>query len=132
MRVIQASTKNELIQNISGLDAATREVYINARPSLEIVQKIFERAPEVKQITCPPSLFKQASPKVIKLASEKGCVICHRDVRVGRPNKYDNSVIGEILKKRSDGVAVKDIASQMQIPLRTVYYHLKTSGNNGH
>jgi hypothetical protein len=109
------------------LHPETRELYINARPSMDIVVSIFDSAPNLQLLACPPSLLKQTSTRVFKTLDRKGVRIKHHEVGVGRPKKYDDPTLGKIRNLRGQGTAVKDIAKQMNIPLRTVYYHLKNN-----
>ncbi len=125
MRMIYAGNKQELVREIESIDQGTKSIYINARPSMDIVQRIVENAPMIEEILCPPSLLKQTSTKVFSVLESKGVKLAHKEVRIGRPNKYDEKRISEIRTKRSSGMPVKDISTSMNIPLRTVYYYLK-------
>lgn len=127
MEIIQTRNKAELLQEISDLHPETRELYINARPSMDIVMSIFENVPQLELLACPPSLLKQTSTRVFKTLDTKGVTIRHHEVGVGRPKKYGSEAIGKIRTLRQQGTPVKDIAKQMNIPLRTVYYHLKNN-----
>lgn len=127
MEIIQTRNKTELIQEISSLHPETKELYINARPSMDIVMSIFENVPNLEMLACPPSLLKQTSTRVFKTLDAKGVTIRHHEVGVGRPKKYDGNAIGKIRSLRQTGTPVKEIAKQMNIPLRTVYYHLKNN-----
>ncbi len=127
MEMIQTRNKSELLQEIDSLHPATTELYINARPSMDIVMSIFDSAPNIELLACPPSLLKQTSTRVFKTLDQKGVTIKHHEVGVGRPKKYEGNIISKIKEYRNSGVPVKDIAKQMGIPLRTVYYHLKNN-----
>lgn len=127
MEMIQTRNKSELIKQIGYLHPSTKELYINARPSMDIVMSIFERAPNLELLACPPSLLKQTSTRVFKTLDQRGVKIKHHEVGVGRPKKYEDSIIQRIREYRNTGVPVKDIAEKMNIPLRTVYYHLKNN-----
>lgn len=127
MEMIQTRNKAELLREIENLHPETRELYINARPSMDIVMSIFENVPNLEMLACPPSLLKQTSTRVFKTLDTKGVKIKHHEVGVGRPKKYDNPTISKIVSLREQNVPVKDIAKQMNIPLRTVYYHLKNN-----
>ncbi|MFC2175165.1 DUF1699 family protein [archaeon] len=127
MEMIQTRNKNELLREIGNLHPETKELYINARPSMDIVMTIFENAPNLELLACPPSLLKQTSTRVFKTLDNKGVSIKHHEVGVGRPKKYNKKSIGKIKEMRKEGVPVKNIAKEMAIPLRTVYYHLKNN-----
>ena len=123
--IIQTGSKQELLEELETLNEQALTVYINARPSIDIVSLIISKAPNVKEILCPPSLLKQTSSKVQKFLQSAGIRLSHKDIRVGRPKKYADDTVQTILAKKSTGMSVKDIANEMQIPLRTVYYYLK-------
>ena len=127
MEMIQTRNKDELLREIGSLHPETKELYINARPSMDIVESIFENAPNLELLACPPSLLKQTSTRVFKTLDNKGVSIRHHEVGVGRPKKYNKKSIGTIREMRRNGVPVKDIAKELKIPLRTVYYHLKNN-----
>lgn len=127
MEMIQTRNKTELLREIKNLHPETRELYINSRPSMDIVMSIFENAPNLELLACPPSLLKQTSTRVFKTLDDRGITIKHHEVGVGRPKKYDSPTLKQIAELRDGGVAVKDIAKRMNIPLRTVYYHLKNN-----
>lgn len=125
--MIQASSKKELIEAINSLGEATRRVYINARPSMDVVNLIVSSAPNVEEIYCPPSLLKQASTKVFETLKDRGVRLTHKKVRVGRPNIYTDETIDRIAEQRAAGISVKNISRDLGIPLRTVYYYLKNA-----
>ena len=127
MKMIQTSNKNELMRAIVDLSHEDDEVYINARPSMDIVMNIMGNAPNIQAIYCPPSLLKQTSTKVFSVLEDKGVKLAHKDVKVGWPKKYMDPVVKDIFDRRKRCQAVKDIAKEMDIPLRTVYYYLKNS-----
>jgi hypothetical protein len=127
--MIQTSSKEELLAEINNLDESTDSVYINARPSMHIVNTILSSAPNVREIMCPPSLLKQTSTKVLEVLGEKDIKLKHKAVRVGRPKKYTKEDVRKMVTMRRNGVPVKDIAKEMGVPLRTVYYYLKKEGN---
>jgi len=125
MRMIYAGNKQELVRELENMDQGTRSIYINARPSMDIVQRIVDNAPQIEEIMCPPSLLKQTSTKVFSVLESKGVKLTHKEVRIGRPNKYDEKRIKEIRDKRASGMPVKEISREMNVPLRTVYYYLE-------
>ena len=127
MRIIQVSNKDELMREIEALEEGVDTLYINTRPSVEIVNKILKTAPGVQRILCPPSLLKQTSTKAFEVLEQAGVTLDKHDVKVGRPAKYSSGIVGEILEKRRNGMSVKEISRQMRIPIRTAYYYLKNN-----
>jgi hypothetical protein len=129
MKVIRAKTKQSLIEEIKALDSTDEEYYLNLRPTIDILEALIQKSPNVKRVCCPPSLLQQTARKVFRLTQEKGIKLEGGDFAVGRPRKYDDDTIKEVLDARTGGKAAKDIASEMEMPLRTVYFYLK-NGNS--
>jgi len=124
MRVeIKARNSEELLRKIEeNLTRDVTEVYINLRPTKIILVKILERAPNVKTIGCPPSLYPKISKKIIKALDQMGIKLVPMNHSRGRPKKYDQptlKLIEELVKK---GKTPKEISKELNIPLRTVYY----------
>ena len=127
MKIIQAGNKDELLRELENLDENVKALYINTRPSVEIINKILENVPEIREIYCPPSLLKQTSTRAFEVLQKRGVRLDKHEIRVGRPTKYSPSIIEEILETRKKGISVREISKQMKIPIRTVYYYLKKS-----
>lgn len=129
MRLVRAKTKQRLLEEIKAIDSEDSEYYLNLRPTLDIVEAIIEKSKSVKKISCPPSLLQQTAKKVFKFAEEKGIALLPGEFAVGRPKKYDDETIKEVLSSRENGKPAKEIAAEMEMPLRTVYFYLK-NGNS--
>jgi len=130
MRVIRAKTKQALIEEIKGMNADDSEYYLNLRPTVDIVEALVDKCNGVKRISCPPSLLQQTAKKVFKLTNEKGIKLDAGEFKVGRPKKYDEDTIREVIESRNNGKPAKEIAAEMEMPLRTVYFYLKNGNNN--
>jgi len=129
MRVIRAKTKQALIEEIKALNSEDEEYYLNLRPTVDILETLMEKSKGVKRVCCPPSLLQQTAKKVFKLTNDKGIKLEAGEFAVGRPKKYDDDTIREVIEHRANGKPAKEIASEMEMPLRTVYFYLK-NGNN--
>ncbi len=125
MKIINAVNKEDLMRKIETINANDKEVYISLRPTLEIVFKILEKNPGLKKISCPQSLYLQVSKKVFKFLNGRGIEITPGEFTAGRPPKYDDETIAQIISKRRNGNTAKQISEEMNIPLRTVYFYLK-------
>nr|WP_206205613.1 DUF1699 family protein [Thermococcus sp. CX2] len=104
------------------------EVYINLRPTKEILVRILERAPNVRKISCPPSLYPKVSKKAINALAQMGIELVPEGYPRGRPRKYDERTIREVYNLIRKGITPKEISSRMGIPLRTVYYMIEQMG----
>ncbi|NJD99622.1 DUF1699 domain-containing protein [Thermococcus sp. LS1] len=130
MRVeIKARNNAELIRKLNEvLNDEVTEVYINLRPTKEILVRILERAPNVRKISCPPSLYPKVSKKAINALAQMGIELVPEGYPRGRPRKYDERTIREVYNLIREGITPKEISSRMGIPLRTVYYMIEQIG----
>ncbi|NJE01423.1 DUF1699 family protein [Thermococcus sp. JdF3] len=127
MRVeIKARNNAELIAKLGeSLNEDVTEVYINLRPTKEILVRILERAPNVRKISCPPSLYPKVSKRVIAALAQMGIELVPEGYPRGRPRKYNERTIREVQNLLMKGVPAKEISTRMGIPLRTVYYMIE-------
>lgn len=130
MRVeVKAKNNAELLRKLDeSLSEDVTEVYINLRPTKEILVHILERAPNVRRISCPPSLYPKVSKKIIQALSQMGIQLVPEGYPRGRPRKYDEKTVTAVMTLIQQGVPPKEISSRMGIPLRTVYYMLERAG----
>ncbi|HDZ35596.1 MAG TPA: DUF1699 domain-containing protein [Thermococcus sp.] len=130
MRVeIKARNNAELIAKLNeALNEEVTEVYINLRPSKEILVRILERAPNVRKISCPPSLYPKVSRRVINALAQMGIDLVPESYPRGRPRKYDERTIREVQDLLRKGVPAKEVSARTGIPLRTVYYIMEQAG----
>ncbi|HIP89815.1 MAG TPA: DUF1699 domain-containing protein [Thermococcus paralvinellae] len=124
MRVeIKARNNEELLKKIDEMvNEDVKEVYINLRPTKEILVRILENAPNVRVIGCPPSLYPKVSKRVIKALRQMGIDIVPIKRSRGRPRKYDKTVLLQIRELMKKGKTPKEISNELGIPLRTLYY----------
>ncbi|WP_048146588.1 DUF1699 family protein [Pyrococcus abyssi] len=127
MRVeITARNIRELLRKIDeNLNEDVTEVYINLRPTKEVIVRILDNAPNVKVIGCPPSLYPKVSKKVLRALEQMGIKVIPVEKGRGRPRKYSYKtlmMIEELLKK---GKTPREISRDLGIPIRTLYYLLK-------
>jgi len=127
MRVeVKARNNVELLRKLeTALNGDVTEVYINLRPTREILVYILENAPNVRRISCPPSLYPKVSKKILTALSQMGIELVPEGYPRGRPRKYDEETVRTVLSLVRRGVSPKEISSRMGIPLRTVYYMLE-------
>ncbi len=133
MRVeVKAKNNAELLKKLEGvLNVDVTEVYINLRPTKEILVWILERAPNVRRISCPPSLYPKVSKKIIHALSQMGIQLLPEGYPRGRPRKYGEETIKRLYSLAREGVPPKEISRRTGIPLRTVYYLLGTGSLRG-
>lgn len=133
MRVeVKARNNAELIRKIrESLGPEVTEVYINLRPTKEIVVRILENAPNVRRISCPPSLYPKVSKKIINALAQVGVELVPEGYPRGRPRKYSEETIKTVLEMFSSGRGPKEISRSLGIPLRTVYYLIERASEVG-
>jgi len=120
---IKARNNEELLKKIDEMvNEDVKEVYINLRPTKEILVRILENAPNVRVIGCPPSLYPKVSKRVIKALRQMGIDIVPIKRSRGRPRKYDKTVLLQIRELLKKGKTPKEISKELRIPLRTLYY----------
>ncbi|AHL22565.1 MULTISPECIES: DUF1699 family protein [Thermococcus] len=119
---VSAKTYDELLRKLSELDEDVTEVYVSLRPTKEVVVKILENAPNVKRISCPPSLYPKVSKRVIYALGQLGIELVPENRPRGRPRKYDEKTVKLVRELARKGVPMREISERLGIPLRTVYY----------
>ena len=129
MKFLESKTNKELMDEINSINQTDDEVYLPLRPTIEIINKIIQRNPNVKKIQCPQSLYLQVSKKAFKKLREIGVEIQPGDIRVGRPLKHDINLIRKVINEKANGKPVKQISEENGIPVRTIYYYLKNGVN---
>lgn len=124
--VLRSSQKDVLIEEINDkLNKNTDNVHLSIRPTINILATILTAAPNVKKITCPPSLFER-TPKKIRTALVKvGIDFEPLLLTPGRPRSHPNWKIDKVYDLEKKGKSAKDISEELDIPLTTVYYYLK-------
>ncbi|MBI5252944.1 MAG: DUF1699 domain-containing protein [Euryarchaeota archaeon] len=124
--VLRSSQKDVLIEEINKeLNENTKKVHFSIRPTINILASILTAAPNVKMITCPPSLYER-TPKKIKSALEKiGISFEALLLTPGRPRSHPNWKINRVYDLEEKGFSAKEISDELKIPLTTVYYYLK-------
>ncbi|ASJ00736.1 DUF1699 family protein [Thermococcus gorgonarius] len=127
MRVeVKARNNGELLRKLDkSLNENVTEVYINLRPTKEIVVHILERAPNVRRISCPPSLYPKVSKRIINALSQLGVELVPESFPRGRPKKYDEETLRKVVEMIESGKGAKEVSESLNIPLRTVYYIVK-------
>jgi len=122
--VLRSSKNEELIKEVRGkLNENVKEVHLSIRPTVNIIASILSSAPQIKLITCPPSLYRR-TPNKIKEALEK-VKIPFKPLRLtpGRPRIHAGSIIENITEMRKVH-SVKEISKKLKMPLTTVYYYI--------
>ncbi len=103
-----------------------REIKLQARPSVRDLKHLQENVPNLEKVIVAPSIYrilaKSLSDAGINIAIEASS-----DKR-GRPRKYDDSAIKEIINHWKQRKSVPQISNITGIPERTIYYYLNKAG----
>ena len=104
-------------------------VHITKRPTVNIISMILSYMPNVKVITCPPSLYERTPKRIIDALKRLDIELKPEKKLSGRPTKYNRKTIENILRMHRNGVPVKEISKNLGIPPSTIYYHLSKFNN---
>lgn len=83
--------------------------------------ELLDQYPDLKKISCPPSLFARISPKYLEALDELGIAVVPIEKK-GRPKKYKDEEAQKIHELLKSGKKPKEIAETLGMSLKTVYY----------
>ena len=129
MKIIRTTDKTEVVREIEkGFDDDV--VYLSIRPSIDVVVALLENDPNLSIILCPPSLYELTSKRVRHALKKVGVSLEKGSYTVGRPRKYTNRDVREMVALYDDGMPVSTISEELGIPRRTVYYYINKVKND--
>ncbi|HID09496.1 TPA: DUF1699 domain-containing protein [Candidatus Micrarchaeota archaeon] len=114
--------------NLDRYPPESEEVYVSRRLSANLAAVLLRRFPRLKRILVPRSVYRIISPKVLNALREVGVEVVSTDRPRGRPPKYSEAVINEICTRYTRGESASEIARDLGIPERSVYYILSRRG----
>lgn len=124
--VLRSCQKDVLIDEINKkLNEKTTKVHFSIRPTINILASILTAAPNVKTITCPPSLYERTPKKINAGLNKVGINFEALLLTPGRPRSHPNWKIDKVYALEDKGSSAKEISDELKIPLTTVYYYLK-------
>ncbi|MDO5836068.1 MAG: helix-turn-helix domain-containing protein [Methanobacterium sp.] len=97
------------------------EIYVNKPLSFSRIMELLDQYPDLKKISCPPSLYSRISPKYLQALNELGVSVVSIKKK-GRPKKYNENDTHKIQKLLKEGMSPREISESMTMPLKTVYY----------
>lgn len=97
------------------------EIYVNKLLSFGRIMELLDQYPDLKKINCPPSLYSRISTKYLQALNELGVKIEPVEKK-GRPKKYNDEEIETVKNLIKSGHTPREIAENLQMPLKTVYY----------
>ena len=97
------------------------EIYVNKPLSFSRIMELLDQYPDLKKISCPPSLYSRISPKYLEALNELGVTVVSVEKK-GRPKKYNENDTQRIQHLIKTGTSPREISETIGIPLKTVYY----------
>jgi hypothetical protein len=98
-----------------------KEIYVNKPLSLGKIMELLDKYPNLKKISCPPSLYSRISPKYLQALDELGVEV-EPVAKKGRPKKYHEKDTEKVELLLKSGHTPHEIAETLKLPLKTVYY----------
>ncbi len=108
-------------------DLNVETVHISNPLSSKVIIELMNKYPNLKKITCPPSLYNRISKKYLEALDELDI-----DVEVAYnwgTSKYSDKQQDEVIALIKNGYSPSKIAKNLNIPVKTVYY-LKNKDEN--
>ena len=107
------------------MDENVKTIHITKALTSSLIVELIDEYPNLKEITCSPSVYKRTSDKYIDALKE-----VHIEVR----EKYNwgaksktHGAEWKVFKLSNKGLKPKQIADKLDIPLNRVYYLLRVS-----
>ena len=101
-------------------------IHITKALSSSIIVDLIDKYPNLKCITCPPSVYNRISKVYIDALSQLDVEVKPK-YNWGAKSKT-NGFEFEVLELSNNGLSAKEIALKLDISLNRVYYLLKKSG----
>ena len=114
--------------NLDSYPHDSEDVYVPRRLSANLAAVLLKRFPKLKRIVVPRSVYDAVSPKVLNALKAVGVDVVPSERHRGRPPKYSEAVINEICTRYTRGESAAEIAKDMGVPERSVYYILSRRG----
>ena len=103
-------------------------IHVSSQLSSKRIVELMDEFPDLKKITCPPSLYNRISKKYLEVLDELGIEIEIKHKWKGK-KKYDDEKKEEVRNLIKEGKTPSQIAEKLNLPVKTIYY-LKDSDKN--
>jgi len=103
-------------------------IHVSSQLSSKRIVELMNEFPDLKKITCPPSLYKRISKKYLEALEELGIEIEIKHNWRGK-KKYTDEKKEEIRNLIKEGQTPSQVAEKLNLPIKTIYY-LKDSNKN--
>ncbi|RBQ24332.1 hypothetical protein ALNOE001_02540 [Candidatus Methanobinarius endosymbioticus] len=114
--------ENSYNKNLSSKSLEKDEIiHISSQLSSKLIVELMDEYPNLKKITCPPSIYKRISKKYLEVLKELGIIVEIKH-NWGNRKKYSDEKKKEILELLKQGKTPLQIAEKVNLPLKTIYY----------
>jgi len=111
---------------INSIDDNT--IHISSQLSSKRIIELMDEYPNLKKITCPPSLYNRISKKYLEVLGELGIIVEVKH-NWGTKKKYKDEKKEEVINLIKEGKTPFQIAEKLNLPIKTIYYLKNTDKN---
>jgi len=98
-----------------------KTVHISSQLSSKMIVNLMDEYPNLKKITCPPSIYKRISNKYLEVLKELEIEVeVKHNWKTKR--KYSDEKKEEIVNLIKNGQTPSEVAEYLNLPLKTIYY----------
>jgi len=103
-------------------------IHVSSQLSSKRIVELMNEFPDLKKITCPPSLYNRISKRYLEVLEELGIKIEIKHNWGGR-KKYTDEKKEKVRNLIKKGQSPSQVAEKLNLPVKTIYY-LKDSDKN--
>jgi len=96
-------------------------IHVSSQLSSKKIVELMDEFPDLKKITCPPSLYKRISKKYLEVLEEIGIEIEIKH-NWGSKKKYKDEKKEKVRDLIKEGKTPSQIAEKLNLPVKTIYY----------
>ncbi|VVB65768.1 Uncharacterised protein [Candidatus Gugararchaeum adminiculabundum] len=119
--MVLKGTREQMLAEIRK-NSGEEEALLLAKPSNSLLAFLLNHS-KVKKIKCSKGILRTFPKKSVPALAKIGVKLEQAELKNGRPFLH-SGIAGKIKQMRSKGLQAKEIAKDLRVPLRTVYWHL--------
>ncbi len=100
-----------------------KEITLRIKPTNPLITLILSHT-KTETLCCSPKIHAFFTQKTLSALEKVGVQVKTIETKMGRPAKHAEEKIKKIREMHEQGKKPEEIAGQLHMPLRTVYYHL--------
>ncbi|MBI5158821.1 helix-turn-helix domain-containing protein [Candidatus Micrarchaeota archaeon] len=109
----------ELLKKNSGETKA----FFKIKPTVPLVTLVLSHT-QAEEIYCSQKTLSTLNARMLEALEKTGVEVKAVETRMGRPRTHAEETIKQAKELRAQGKKPEEIAKQLAIPLRTVYYYV--------